>query len=156
MDDGDQELTVVCGAPNVKENMLSALVKPGFTLPRGMEIKKNKIRGVISEGMLCSEVELAIGADSAGIMEITSDIDPGTPLADALSLSDPVFEIDLTPNRPDCLSIIGVAREIAGFSGQKLTLPRINLAEGSMNAAELTAVGSLTMLILSAGQAAWH
>lgn len=130
VDAGDQEVPVVCGAPNVKKDMLSALVRPGFVMPGGMTIKKSKLRGVVSRGMLCSETELGIGSDGSGIMDIQQAVDPGTPLAEALSLSDPVLEIDLTPNRPDCLSIIGVAREVAGFTGQKLTLPAFVLPPG--------------------------
>ena len=121
--------TVVCGAPNVKKDMLSVLVQPDFILPGGMTIKKSKIRGVVSEGMLCSEVELGIGSDSAGIMEIKEAVDPGTPLIEALSCSDPVLEIDLTPNRPDCLSIIGIAREVAAIYGTELKMPAIKLNE---------------------------
>ena len=130
VDSGERELSVVCGAPNVKKGMLTALVQPGFVLPGGMTIKKSKIRGVVSEGMLCSEAELGIGEDTAGIMDIDKAVEPGTPLTEALSLSDSVLEIDLTPNRPDCLSIIGVAREIAGFTGQKLAFPAVEPTEG--------------------------
>ncbi len=140
VDAGDGEVAVVCGAPNVKKDMLTALVRPGFVLPNGMTIKKSKIRGVVSRGMLCSAVELAVGPDSDGIMEIQQAVNPGTPLAEALSLSDWVLEIDLTPNRPDCLSIIGVAREVAGFTGQKLTLPEFELPEGVDNISDYSSV----------------
>jgi len=137
---GDRVLSVVCGAPNVRRNMLSALVTPGFVLPGGMTIKKSKIRGVVSEGMLCSRAELGIGDDSSGIMEIEKAVAPGTPLATTLSLSDHVLEINLTPNRPDCLSIIGMAREVAALTGQTLSLPGIELAEAATNVAEYAAV----------------
>ena len=140
VDAGGREVSVVCGAPNVKKDMLTALVEPGFLLPNGMTIKKSKIRGIVSEGMLCSEAELGIGIGGDGIMEIDKAVVPGTPLAEALSLSDPVIEIDLTPNRPDCLSIIGVAREVAGFTGQKLTFPVITLTEGSDDVTGYSAV----------------
>ena len=140
VDAGGREVSVVCGAPNVKQDMLTALVQPGFILPGGMTIRKSKIRGAVSEGMLCSEAELGIGGNSDGIMEIDQAAKPGTPLTEALSLSDPVLEIDLTPNRPDCLSIIGVAREIAGFTGQKLALPVLALSEGEENIAGFSSV----------------
>ena len=118
VDVGDAVLSIVCGAPNVKSGMMVACARVGAVLPGDFEIKKSKLRGQVSEGMLCSKTELKLGLDGSGIMELASDLVPGTPLAQALDLFDPVFEIDLTPNRPDCLSVIGVAREVAAFSGK--------------------------------------
>ncbi|MDY6905109.1 MAG: phenylalanine--tRNA ligase subunit beta [Thermodesulfobacteriota bacterium] len=129
VDDGESTISVVCGAPNVKDGMLTALAKPGAVLASGNPVKKGKIRGVPSAGMLCSEVELGIGEDADGIMDIDGDIAPGTPLNTALSISDPVLEIDLTPNRPDCLSIIGVAREVGAFTGNPVQQPDIQVSE---------------------------
>lgn len=112
---GDAVLSIVCGAPNVSEGMVVPCAMAGAVLPGDFKIKKGKIRGEVSEGMLCSASELRLDSDAAGIMKLDSSLEPGIPLVEALSLSDAVFEIDLTPNRPDCLSVIGVAREAAAF-----------------------------------------
>ncbi len=117
VDVGEEMLSIVCGAPNVKSGMMVACARVGAVLPGGLEIKKSKLRGVVSQGMLCSKTELKLGHDHSGIMELSPDLIPGTPLAEALDLFDVMFEIDLTPNRPDCLSVIGVAREVAALSG---------------------------------------
>ncbi len=120
---------IVCGAPNVRPGMLSACALPGVVLPGGLKIKKNKIRGEVSEGMLCSGAELRLDTDAAGIMDIQGTYEPGTPLNQALGISDAVFEIDLTPNRPDCLSVMGVAREAGAFAspGRKIVRPDVSL-----------------------------
>jgi phenylalanyl-tRNA synthetase beta chain len=118
---------IVCGAPNVRQGMLSACALPGVILPGDLKIKKSKIRGEVSEGMLCSGAELRLDTDAAGIMDIEGTYEPGTPLNQALGISDAVFEIDLTPNRPDCLSVMGVAREIGAFVDpfQKIVRPDV-------------------------------
>jgi phenylalanyl-tRNA synthetase beta chain len=123
----DQTLPIVCGAPNAQMNMLAPLALPGTQLLNGQKIQEGTIRGERSAGMLCSEVELGLGADSSGIMNIGQDIKPGTLLVDALMLSDFVFEIGLTPNRPDCLSIIGIAREVAALQKSRMNPPDIEL-----------------------------
>ncbi|MDY6823951.1 MAG: phenylalanine--tRNA ligase subunit beta [Thermodesulfobacteriota bacterium] len=140
VDDGQSTHSVVCGAPNVRENMLTPLARPGAVLGNGTAVKKGKIRGVASAGMLCSAAELGIGDDASGIMALDTGIAPGTPLNTALGLSDPVLEIDLTPNRPDCLSIIGVAREVAAFSGKPLRRPDIHVPETGKPVTDLSAV----------------
>ncbi|MCP4024424.1 MAG: phenylalanine--tRNA ligase subunit beta [Desulfobacteraceae bacterium] len=124
-------LDIVCGAPNVKEGMSVACALPGAVLPGDFKIKKSKLRGEKSEGMLCSAAELRLSDDKAGIMDLDGNIAPGTPLEKGLDLSDTVFEIDLTPNRPDCLSMIGVAREVAAFNRPKgeLHLPDFSLPQ---------------------------
>ena len=124
---GDRTASVVCGAPNAKEGMLSALALPGTLLPDGTVIQAGTIRGQASAGMLCSEGELGIGLDRSGIVELPSENRVGRTLSEALGLSDPVLEIDLTPNRPDCLSIIGIAREIAAIQKTRLKYPESNL-----------------------------
>ena len=129
VDIGERSVTVVCGAPNVKKDMLAPCALPGTRFPKGPVLKKSTIRGETSEGMLCSEAELELGPDSAGIMELGHHLQVGEALNKALDLSDPVFEIDLTPNRPDCLSIIGTAREIAAFQNKKVSYPEISLPE---------------------------
>lgn len=127
---GSEELSpIVCGAPNVREGMLVACALPGAVLPGDFKIKKSKLRGEPSRGMLCSAAELRLDADAAGIMDLEGDLLPGTPLKEALKLNDAVLEIDLTPNRPDCLSLIGVARETGAFTDPraKVTLPDAEL-----------------------------
>ncbi|MBF0301495.1 MAG: phenylalanine--tRNA ligase subunit beta [Desulfamplus sp.] len=131
-EDADTILNIVCGAPNVREGLVVPCALVGAILPGDIEIKKSKLRGEVSEGMLCSAAELRLDSNSdrtAGIMELDSNLTIGTPLAEALNLYDYLFEVDLTPNRPDCLSVIGLAREIAAFSdpAQKLTLPFDNI-----------------------------
>jgi phenylalanyl-tRNA synthetase beta chain len=130
VDTGGGELArIVCGAPNVREGMLSACALPGVILPGDLKIKKSKIRGEVSEGMLCSGAELRLDTDAAGIIDIDGTYEPGTPLNQALGISDAVFEIDLTPNRPDCLSVMGVARETGAFADpfQKIVRPDVSL-----------------------------
>ena len=137
---GTEELQIVCGAPNVREEMLAPVATIGATLPVGLTIKRAKLRGETSEGMLCSEKELGLSEDAAGLMELSTDIPVGTPLSEALRLDDVVFELEITPNRPDCLSLIGVAREIRAETGNPLKLPTVNLKENSTNAGDLTSV----------------
>ncbi|UCD79844.1 MAG: phenylalanine--tRNA ligase subunit beta [Desulfobacterales bacterium] len=120
---GDSRLSVVCGAPNVREGMLAPLALPGTVFPDGSRLEKSVIRGERSEGMLCSDAELAIGDDPDGIMVLKSSSKVGANLAQSLGLSDTVFELDLTPNRPDCLSVIGIAREIAAIQKTALKYP---------------------------------
>ena len=119
----DESLTVVCGAPNAKEGMLTALALPGAELPGGLTIRKSKIRGQQSAGMFCSEKDLGLGDDHSGVVELDDSFSLGATLRQALGLADTMIEIDLTPNRPDCTSVYGVAREIAGASGCKLLPP---------------------------------
>lgn len=120
VDVGDNNsVQIVCGAPNVREGLLVPCALPGTVLPGDFKIKKSKIRGEESAGMLCSAKELQLDTDADGIMELDQDLKPGISLAKALNLSDYIFEVDLTPNRPDCLSVIGVAREIGAFCEPK-------------------------------------
>ena len=125
VDIGNDLKKIVCGASNVKQDMLVPCALPGAVLPNGLKIKKSKLRGEVSEGMLCSAYELKLGSDKSGIMKLNSKLQSGTSLIEALGLFDYVFEIDITPNRPDCLSFIGVAREIAAFekSSEKIQIP---------------------------------
>lgn len=120
---GDDTVRVVCGAPNAREGLVTAIALPGTTMPSGLKIKKAKVRGESSAGMLCSEQELGISEDAAGIMELDDSLAPGQELAEALDLVDTMIEVDLTPNRPDCASVIGIAREVAGFTKARLNLP---------------------------------
>jgi len=116
--DGSGNLVeVVCGAPNVFKGMKSPLATVGQKLPNGVKIRKSKIRGVVSNGMLCSAVELALGEDSAGIISLPSSAPVGAQLSAYLDLPDAVFELSLTPNRGDCFSVQGVARDLAAMTG---------------------------------------
>lgn len=122
---GEEMVQIVCGAPNVRAGLVTALAKPGVKLPDGTKIKKSKVRGVTSAGMLCSARELGINNDHGGIMELDDSLQPGLPLVEALRLNDTVIEVDLTPNRPDCASVRGIAREVASFAGGSL-LPLVD------------------------------
>ncbi len=114
---------IVCGAPNVRAGLVTAIARPGSVLPGGHKIKKAKVRGEVSMGMLCSWKELGISEDHAGILELDSSIESGRSLKEVLELDDTMVEIDLTPNRPDCASVLGIAREVAGFTNQKIKPP---------------------------------
>jgi phenylalanyl-tRNA synthetase beta chain len=124
-------LDVVCGAQNFKQGDTVALAQIGATLPSDFKIKRSKIRGEESCGMLCSEKELGLAADSAGIMVLAAGLKLGTPVFAALGLKDTLFEIGLTPNRADCLSVVGIAREIAAKLGTKIRCPDIAINEGA-------------------------
>ncbi|MCO4810237.1 MAG: phenylalanine--tRNA ligase subunit beta [Gammaproteobacteria bacterium] len=119
-DGGSELIDIVCGAPNVRQGMKTPLAKPGVTLPNGMKLRKAKIRGVVSNGMLCSAIELGLGDESDGIMELPVDAAVGAPLVDVLILPDAVIDLDLTPNRGDCFSILGVARDVSALTGAVL------------------------------------
>jgi phenylalanyl-tRNA synthetase beta chain len=113
---------IVCGAPNVAEGQTVAVAQPGAVMPDGTKLKKAKLRG----GMILAEDELAIGTDHAGILVLDEDGDgpvPGTPLSELLALATDVLELEITPNRPDCLGIYGVAREVAAATGAPLAPP---------------------------------
>jgi len=122
VDLGDPEpATIVCGAPNVAAGQTVAVALPGAFLPGAEKpLGVAKLRGVESRGMILSATELALGTDSAGIMVLDSRLAPGTPLADALPISETVLELEITSNRPDCLSVWGVAREVHAVTGAAL------------------------------------
>jgi phenylalanyl-tRNA synthetase beta chain len=121
--------TIVCGAPNLHEGMLSVLALPGAVLGEDMQVKKTKIRGVESVGMLCSERELGLSDDHSGIMDLKQDLNPGQPLTEAFNLETQVLEIAITPNRGDALSVLGVARDVAAIYGLPLKRPEIGFQE---------------------------
>jgi len=128
---GLEKIPVVCGAQNIKVGLKIALALPGAELPGGLIIKKSKIRGEISQGMICSEPELGLGSNADGIMHLSNDLVPGTPLKDALNLSDIVLDLGITPNRSDCLSVIGIAREVSAIYNLPLKLPEVPLQEST-------------------------
>ncbi|MEN8189938.1 MAG: phenylalanine--tRNA ligase subunit beta [Thermodesulfobacteriota bacterium] len=120
---GEETFEIVCGAPNVRAGLITVVALPGTVLPGGMKIKKSKVRGIQSFGMLCSERELELSDSHTGIMELDDSLTHGDSFRKALGLDDILVEVDLTPNRPDCTSVIGVAREVAGITGKPLTMP---------------------------------
>ena len=122
-------LDVVCGAPNVAAGKLYPFAPTGTLLPNGIRIEKKKIRGQTSNGMLCSARELGLGDEHDGIMELDVDVAPGTRFLDAVPIGDTRLVIDVLPNRPDLLSHLGVAREVAAITGVALTLPDIGVSD---------------------------
>jgi phenylalanyl-tRNA synthetase beta chain len=131
VNNGSEVLDVVCGAQNFQQGDTVALAQIGATLPGDFKIKRSKIRGEESCGMLCSEKELGLAEESAGIMVLPEGLKPGTPLFEALGLKDTLMEIGLTPNRADCLSVAGIAREIAAKLGTRVRYPDMAIAEGA-------------------------
>ena len=137
---GREHYAVVCGAPNTRVGVRAAFAPPGAVLPGGRRIAAAKIHGVESQGMLCSERELGIGEEhEAGILEV-ADARPGADLVATLGLDDQVLEVEITPNRPDCLSVLGIARELAALTGTRLKLPQIALKESGESANKLARV----------------
>ena len=110
---GDETVQIVCGAPNARAGLIAPLAKVGAVLPGDFKIKKAKLRGVESQGMLCAGAELTISEDNDGLMELPADAPIGTDIREYLSLDDQVIELGLTPNRADCLSVRGIARDVA-------------------------------------------
>ena len=131
VNNGSEVLDVVCGAQNFQQGDTVALAQIGAVLPGDFKIKRSKIRGEESCGMLCSEKELGLADESAGIMVLPSGIAAlGTPVFEALGLKDTLLEIGLTPNRADCLSVAGIAREIAAKLGKSVQYPDMPIYEG--------------------------
>ncbi|HET7603084.1 MAG TPA: phenylalanine--tRNA ligase subunit beta [Gemmatimonadales bacterium] len=153
VNDGSPEKKhVVCGAPNVTAGHRYPFIRVGSTLPGGLKIEKRKIRGQVSEGMLCSARELELGQEHGGILELTVDAAPGTPLLDVLPLADDRFVVDVTPNRPDLLGHKGVARELAASLGVAFRLPELPGADSmgpppSRRAAEPSISGNVRVSI---------
>jgi phenylalanyl-tRNA synthetase beta chain len=134
-DGRDRRLTVVCGAPNVTVGKKYPFARVGTTVPHGrggapMKLEKAKLRGEVSEGMLCSARELGLGQEHDGILELATDAAPGTPFLEAVPLADYRLVVDVTPNRPDLLGHKGVARELSASYGTPFRLPQIPDAEG--------------------------
>ncbi|MGN5537881.1 phenylalanine--tRNA ligase subunit beta [Alcaligenes sp. Lyrl_28] len=124
VDDGSGKLLqIVCGAPNAAQGIKIPVARVGATLPGGMKIGPVKMRGVESAGMLCSGRELGLSQDHDGLLVLDTDAPVGQSLRELLDLDDQIIELKLTPNRADCLSVLGVAREVAALTGEPLTLP---------------------------------
>ncbi len=143
VDTGEGERTIVCGAPNVDAGQTVAVVLPGATMPGGMKIRKAKLRGVPSEGMILSAAELELAEEADGIIILDDGPAPGTPLSEVLPLGEPVLEIEVTPNRSDCFGVHGVAREVHAITGAELAAnpwAEDALAEGAGEATDYASV----------------
>ena len=115
--------TIVCGAPNVAAGQMVAVARPGAVMPDGRTLEAAELRGVRSDGMILAEDELGIGPDHAGILVLDGEAAAGTPLTDVLPIADEVIEFEITPNRPDCLGVYGIARELHAATGAPLAPP---------------------------------
>lgn len=122
---GDEPVQVVCGAPNVREGLKIPFAVVGAVLPGDFKIKKAKLRGQPSHGMLCSEAELGLSDNHDGLMELPDDAPVGQDVAEYLGLNDVTIDVDLTPNRSDCLSIRGIAREVGVLNSALVSQPEI-------------------------------
>ena len=131
---GDRLLDIVCGAPNCRQGLKVAVATVGAVLPGDFKIKAAKLRGEPSEGMLCSFSELGISEDHDGIIELPLDAPVGTDIREFLKLDDTIIEISVTPNRADCLGILGVARDVAVINQLPLVEPEINPVKASVDA----------------------
>jgi phenylalanyl-tRNA synthetase beta chain len=139
--DGKNELQVICGAPNVQAGQKVVFAPIGTLIPNGdFEIKKAKIRGIESHGMICAEDELLLSDDHSGIMVLDEKNIVGEKISEVLNLNDVIFEIAITPNRPDALSHIGVARDLAAIFNRELKMPEIKIDEKGDNIAALASV----------------
>jgi len=118
-----EELQIVCGAPNARPGLLVPLALPGATLGESLQVSEREIRGIASSGMLCSEAELGLTERSEGLMILDDSARPGEDFRQWLGATDYVIDVFITPNRPDCLSVIGLAREIAAATSQPLRRP---------------------------------
>jgi phenylalanyl-tRNA synthetase beta chain len=136
----EEALRVVCGAPNVEAGGKYPFAPVGTTLPCGITLKKAKIRGVESMGMLCARDELDLGEAHSGLLVLDGSLEPGTPFVEVWGQPETVIELEITPNRPDCLSMIGVAREMAVLYGTELKLPSIEISESDEDVNEEIAV----------------
>ena len=134
----DGTTRVVCGAPNIAAGQLVPFAPAGATLPGGMTLERRKIRGQVSDGMLCSPRELGLGDDHDGILVLDADAELGTDVRELLGLDDVVFDLSITPNRPDAMCIVGVARELAAHLGQPFTVPRPEVRGDAGVAADVT------------------
>jgi len=119
----DENLAIVCGAQNFEAGDKVPVATVGSELPNGMKIKKAKLRGVVSMGMNCSAIELGLGTDADGLMILPADAPVGMPFAEYHQMSDTVIELEVTPNRPDCLSMVGVAREVGAITSREASVP---------------------------------
>jgi phenylalanyl-tRNA synthetase beta chain len=137
---GTETLTVVCGAPNAAVGLKVPLATIGSTVPNGLKIKKTKVRGVESFGMLCAADELGLSEDHSGLMILPPGTKTGSPFADIAGPPETILTLEVTPNRPDCLSMIGIAREVAALLGNPLRVPDITIQDGSKAVKDVASV----------------
>ncbi len=140
LDVGKETVSVVCGATNINKGDFVPLALPGTSLPNGMAIKVSKIRGELSQGMLLAEDEMGLTDDHTGIMILPDDLTPGQPLTEAMDLEDWILEVTLTPNRIDCASILGIARELGALIRKKITIPEVHFEESDIAIEDLAEV----------------
>jgi phenylalanyl-tRNA synthetase beta chain len=140
VDTGKEQVPVVCGAPNARAGAKVAMAVPGVTLPGGVVVKKGKIRGEISMGILLAEDEIGLTDDHSGIMILPEAFETGARLTSLMPVKDYILDISLTPNRPDCASVIGIAREIAALTGNKIRMPDMEYPETGPSINELAGV----------------
>jgi len=130
-----EPVQIVCGASNVAEGGVYPVATAGTRLPGGLKIKRGKLRGQVSEGMLCSSAELALAETADGLLELAADTLPGAPVTEVLQLDDQIIDIDLTPNRADCFSMLGVARDLAAINGVAFEEPDVAAVPAASDAA---------------------
>ncbi len=140
VNDGQNDIQIVCGAPNARAGIKVPLAQVGAVLPGDFKIKKSKLRGEESAGMLCSEVELGLSEEGLGLMELPGDAPVGESLRDYLQLKDTIIDIDLTPNRADCFCVRGVARELA-------TLHNLDIKEPAIQNTEITHNDTVSVVV---------
>ena len=147
---GDEPLNIVCGADNFAAGDRVPVACVGAVLPGGLTIKRAKLRGLESQGMMCSAAELGAGSDASGLLILPADAPVGMPYAEYAGLGDVVLELEVTPNRPDCLSVVGVAREVAAVTGQELRVSTpVNTASGKSKPFNRRAKTGTVCLIVS-------
>ena len=132
--------SIVCGAPNVQSGQKVPVALEGTALPGGVVIRQAEIRGVVSQGMICSQAELGVMDDHEGIWVLPDELTLGQPLEEALGLDDVILDVSVYANRPDCMSVLGIAREIAALTGSRLRLPSLEYAELDTPIEERTSV----------------
>jgi phenylalanyl-tRNA synthetase beta chain len=140
VNDGQGERQIVCGAKNYKVGDKVPVALPGVTLPNGMTITEAKLRGLESQGMLCSAEELGLPKGEDGLLILPAETAIGITLSEALGGADAVFDIEVTPNRPDWLSVVGIAREISALTGNPLRFPEVVVTESGEPVQKLTSV----------------
>ncbi len=140
VDIGSEVVSIVCGAANIRSSQYVPVALPGAVLPSGARIGRAEIRGELSVGMLCSEFELGLGEDAAGIMILPENGRLGQPISAELALEDSIFDISITPNRGDCLSILGLAREVAAILKKPLRDWKEKVEEGEVPIESLTSI----------------
>ncbi len=141
VNDGKETLQVICGAPNVEAGQKVVFAPIGAVIPKGQfKLSKAKIRGVESFGMICAEDELEMSDDHTGIMVLDDKLNEGTPITEALGLNDVIIEIAITPNRPDALSHLGVARDLAALFNRELKVPEIKFVESEEDVNKLASI----------------